>query len=303
MNDWTGRAQIELVRQRDYPGAWGYRKDRGPGAEPTALACLGLWSCRNKSLLDSRTDALQRGADWLQSLQNADGSLGVGPSRPSPCWATPHAILTWNALEMHALARRWAALWLLEQKGARVFVEPAYQGNVVGHDATLIGWPWTEGTHSWIEPTAIAILALNREGFRDHPRVAEGIRVILDRALSQGGWNYGNTSVFGRQLRPHPGPSGLALLALATHLGTSRPRSVDSAIEYLLRTLPDVRAPISLAWGVLGLRAWKAAPASAADWLSESYALHTGRRDFTMGLSLLLLAQGDDPFNSREPSS
>ena len=93
--------------------------------------------------------------------------------------------------------------------------------------------------------------------------------MVLNRALAQGGWNYGNTSVFGRQLRPQPGPTGLALLALAAQASKHRPRSVDPAIAYLLRTLPDVRAPISLAWGVLGLRAWNASPAAAADWLSR----------------------------------
>ena len=47
MNDWTGRALDELLRLRDRSGAWGYRNDRGPSVEPTALACLGLWSCRS----------------------------------------------------------------------------------------------------------------------------------------------------------------------------------------------------------------------------------------------------------------
>ena len=204
---------------------------------------------------------------------------------------------------MHAPARRRAAAWLLEQKGNPIAVDAAYIGSVVGHDTTLVGWPWVEGTHSWLEPTAMAILALDREGLAYHPRVTEGIRVVLNRALAQGGWNYGNTSVFGRQLRPQPGPTGLALLALAAQASKHRPRSVDPAIAYLLRTLPDVRAPISLAWGVLGLRAWNASPAAAADWLSESYSQCTGRPDVTTGLSLLLLAHGDDPFVSREPRS
>jgi len=215
MNDWTGRALDELLRLRDRSGAWGYRNDRGPSAEPTALACLGLWSCRSHSPPEARRGAIQRGADWLQTLQKADGSLGIAPSLPSPCWATPHAILLWNALEVHAPARRRAAAWLLEQKGNPLAVDAAYLGSVVGHDPTLVGWPWVEGTHSWVEPTAMAILALDRERLGNHPRVAEGIGVVLNRALARGGWNYGNTSVFGRQLRPQPGPTGLALLALA----------------------------------------------------------------------------------------
>jgi len=302
MNDWTGKAQLELLRLRDRTGAWGYRIDRGPSVEPTALACLGLWSCRSHSPPEARPEAIRRGADWLQSLQKPDGSVGISPPLPTPCWATPHVILLWNALDVHAAARQRAAAWLLQQKGNPIAIDAAHI-SVVGHDTTLVGWPWIDGTHSWLEPTAMAILALDREGLAYHPRVTEGIRLVLNRALAQGGWNYGNTSVFGRQLRPQPGPTGLALLALAAQASKHRPRSVDLAIAYLLRTLPDVRAPISLAWGVLGLRAWNATPAAAANWLSESYAQYTGRPDVAAGLSLLLLACGDDPFVSRESRS
>jgi hypothetical protein len=303
MNDWTGKAQLELLRRRDRTGAWGYRIDRGSSVEATALACLGLWSCQGHSSPEARPEVIQHGADWLQSLQKADGSLGIAPPLPTPCWATPYAILLWNALDVHAAARRRAAAWLLQQKGNPIAIDPAFVGSVVGHDTTLVGWPWIDGTHSWLEPTAMAILALDREGLAHHPRVTEGVRVVLNRALASGGWNYGNTSVFGRQLRPQPGPTGLALLALAAHASKGRPRSVDPAIAYLLRTLPDVRAPISLAWGVLGLRAWNATPAAAADWLSESYAQYTGRPDVAAGLSLLLLARGKEPFLSREARS
>lgn len=271
--------------------------------EPTAMACLGLWSCRGESQSEAEARAVRRGAEWLLAIQGVNGSLGVAPALPTPGWTTAYAILLWNALELHAPARRRAAAWLLEQKGQAVAVDAVDLGTIVGHDPTLVGWPWVEGTHSWIEPTAMAMLALDREGYGEHPRVAEGMRVVLNRALAQGGWNCGNTSVFGRQLRPHPGPTGLALLALAVCARGDRPRSVDRAIAYLRRTLPEVRAPISLGWGLLGLRAWNACPAEAADWLGESYSLHAGRRDVITGLSLLLLAHGDAPFDPGEPRS
>ena len=303
MSEWKSRAEEELLRLRGRSGAWGYRSDRGPSAEPTALACLGLSSCQGGMPARSRDNPIQRGADWLLSLQNGNGSLEIAPSLSTPCWATAHAILLWKVLKVHSQARGRAAAWLLEEEGSPVAVDPAYLGSVVGHDPTLIGWPWIDGTHSWVEPTAMAILALEGEGLGHHPRVEEGIRVIQNRALRDGGWNYGNTSVFGRQLRPQPGPTGLALLALAVHASKRRPRSVDLAITYLLRTIPEIRAPISLAWGVLGLRAWNACPDAAADWLSKTYSLHSGRRDATVGLSLLLLAAGDHPWFSMEPSS
>ena len=271
---------------------WGYRNDRGPSAEPTALACLGLWSCRSHSPPEARRGAIQRGADWLQTLQKADGSLGIAPSLPSPCWTTPHAILLWNARSgtgrrgdgeppsgcSTRRGVRRSRRGLPRQRGR---ARPDAGGLALGRGHPLLA---RADGHGHPGPGA------GRPG--NHPRVAEGIRVVLDRALAQGGWNYGNTSVFGRQLRPQPGPTGLALLALAAHASEHRPRSVDPAIAYLQRILPDVRAPISLGWGVLGLRAWNASPAAAADWLAESYSQCTGRRDVTTGLSLLLLAHG-----------
>jgi hypothetical protein len=163
---------------------------------------------------------------------------------------------------------------------------------VVGDDQSVLGWAWTAGTHSWIEPTALAIVALVREGIDDHPHVREGLQMILDRALLKGGWNYGNKLVFNQALRPHPGPTGQALLALAAAGRSSRPRAVDPAIHYLRRVLTEVRAPSSLAWGVLGLRAWSACPDEAQTWLSESFAIHGARRDMTAGLGLLALAGG-----------
>src|SRR5262249_9989037 len=128
---------------------------------------------------------------------------------------TAYSLLLWTILEHHTNPRRRAATWLLAEKGQPIPSEAASEGSIVGHDPSLIGWPWIDGTHSWMEPTALAILALGREGLAAHARVAEGVRLLYDRALPHGGWNYGNRSVFGRELRPQPGPTGLALLALA----------------------------------------------------------------------------------------
>jgi hypothetical protein len=217
-----------------------------------------------------------------------------------PGWPTPLAMLIWNAIGIHEPARRRAATWLLEQQGKPVEVSSAQTRTVIGHDPELVGWPWIAGTHSWVEPTAQAILALALEGFRDHPRVAQGIRVLQNRALAHGGWNYGNTSVFGRELRPQPGPTGQALLALAGISEQSSDRAVGPAIAYLKQTLPHVRAPISLSWGVLGLRAWHECPDEAGTWLSESRARFSNSADIAAGLGLLLFAAGDLDLSRKE---
>jgi hypothetical protein len=287
--DWKRRACRTLVEIRGGSPVWSYRRRGTPCVEPTSLACLGLLA----SAVDDQTDgvvAISRdAAEWMTAIQQGDGSLPVSPDLLTPGWSTPYGLLLWNRLTGYEPARQRARTWLLmDQKGAQPVRANAEK--ILGHDTTLHGWPWVEGTHSWIEPTAMTILALCRDGQRDHPRVNEGIRLILDRALDHGGWNCGNTTVFGRELRPVPSPTGMALLALAAH--GDRSSAITRAIDYLLATLPTVRAPVSLGWGVLALRAHQACPVEADLWLAEAFETMSRRPQSTMSLALLLLAAG-----------
>jgi hypothetical protein len=288
---WIDASRRAVVALAD-AATWGYRRGASPAVEATALAALGLLATARGD--DDPARALVvRSADVLAGLQRPDGSLGVGPSLPSPGWATPYALLLWQALGTHPEARRRAAAWLLAE---RVDTPPrsADPDHLSGHDSTIPGWPWVEGTHSWVEPTALAVLTLGREGHLEHPRVVDGVRLLADRAIESGGWNYGNNVVYGRSLRPQPAPTGLALLALARAGSGKR---VDRAATYLRSTLPGLRAASSLAWGLLGLRAWGLAPAASTGWLAESAARVIGRDDAATRLGLLLLAAGDERLN------
>jgi hypothetical protein len=300
---WREPARRALVRLRGGGPAWSYRVGTQPGVEPTALACLGLLASR-RSAADDDLAPIQAAADWLAVLQNPDGSLGVAPRQPTPGWTTPYALLVWSALARHEARRRRAARWLLHQEGERIDprTDPAH---LIGHDTTLVGWPWVAGTHSWLEPTALAVLALNRAGYGAHPRVRDGLRLIHDRAIASGGWNYGNKEVFGRTLRPQPAPTGLALLALArTHPADGdHAVIVERALSYLLETLPGVRAAASLAWGLLGLRAWRREPPAAEAWLAEAHRRTVGRPDAAPRLAQLLLAAGADALDLFEPQT
>lgn len=303
--DWREGARGELLRLRGRATAWGYRSGAAPGVEPTALACLGLLASRDAA--GSRSGARSTGgsdgagagagaaiaacADWLVTIQGPDGSLGLSESLATPGWATSLGLLLWQATAGHEASRRRGVEWLLRQEGERI-PHARDPDRIVGHDTMLVGWPWVGGTHSWLEPTALAVLALRRAGLAGHPRVVEGSRLIRDRAIVTGGWNYGNTSAFGHPLRPQPGPTGLALLALSRRDG--RTAAVGRAIDYLSETLPGVRASASLGWGLLGLRAWGRAPDAAGRWLAEAYRRASGRPDAAPKLALLLLAGGDD---------
>jgi hypothetical protein len=124
---------------------------------------------------------------------------------------------------------------------------------MVGHDTRLRGWPWVETTHSWVEPTAINVLALKTAGLADSPRVREGVQLLLDRMLPDGGWNQGNTVVLGNLLRPHIQPTGLALAAL--HGEEKAATHVDKSIAYLQDVVSARTATASLCYAVLGAAA------------------------------------------------
>ena len=300
--DWRQKARQELLRLRGPAPAWGYRQRGAAAVEPTVLACFGLLATRAsantnkgsvpKGASDQTGAAVAASSDWLADLQRPDGALGLSPAQQAPGWTTPLALLLWQAAASHEAQRRRAVEWLLHQEGTQL--SPADDpDHIVGHDAMLVGWPWVAGTHSWLEPTALAVLALRRAGLGTNPRVVEGDRLIRDRAIVTGGWNYGNKAAFGHPLRPQPAPTGLALLALAQGDERIRTPIVASAIRYLHETLPTVRASASLGWGLLGLRAWSSEPDQAEEWLAEAYRRATGRPDAAAKLALLLMAGGE----------
>jgi hypothetical protein len=205
---------------------------------------------------------------WLAGLQRPQGAVPISAEAGAPHWPTGLAALAWLRCAgeddaVHEGPASRAVDWLFEDRGRAVAPDDA----IHDHDTTLVGWPWVPGTHSWIEPTAYALLALRAAGRADHPRVREGVELILDRALPEGGWNYGNRRVLGNLLRPFPATTGAALAALA---GEPQDDRIAAATAYLTRELPRIRAPLSLAWGLIGLQAWNARPRDAGAWLTES---------------------------------
>jgi hypothetical protein len=229
---------------------FGYAASGPAASEPTALAALALLAS------DRPKDALTA-CDWLSGHQNDNGSVGVVESQREPCWPTSLAILAWHAAaEKDAWtgtedlrSRVIAGLeWLMETKGEALRRNPQF-----GHDTKLVGWPWVAGTHSWMEPTAFAVLALRATGNAEHERCTEAVRLLVDRQLSTGGANYGNTFVLGQELLPHTLPSAISLLALA-NLGLNEKR-IETSLHWLHETAERERGTPSLAFALLALTA------------------------------------------------
>lgn len=286
-NGWRDRAREALLKLRRPRGGWGYRPKTGPATEPTAMALLAL---RASGGADA---AIEREAgDFLESLQGEDGAVGVRNDLEGPSWGTSYAILAWNGQPGREAKVRRALSWLLEVRGESV---PPGGDIPLGHDGMIPGWPWVLGTHSWLEPTCAAVWALKAQVAPDNPRLLDGLRLVRDRSIPTGGWNYGNTTVFGAVLRPQPDPTGRALVALG---GTPTPvEIIDKASGYLASSLPGTRAACALGWGLLGLSAWNRRPAEADAWLERAAAPLLARADAAdpWRLAHLLLAAHPEP--------
>jgi hypothetical protein len=159
----------------------------------------------------------------------------------------------------------------------------------LGHDSTLVGWAWVEGTHSWIEPTAWGVLALKAVGLAQHPRTREAVRLLVDRLLPDGGCNFGNTFVFGQQLLPHLQSSGICMLALAGE-SIDDPRIARTG-EYLERLLSRSTATASLSYSLLGLAAHDRPLADAGPLLAAAAERMLVRDRSAHKLALLALAE------------
>jgi hypothetical protein len=262
---------------------WPYQPGSHAAAEPAALAALTLEA-------HGRGDAAERARRWLADRQAPDGTLGVDDHNPAPHWPTALATLAWRLAPTREAAAEPSYFSVIDRATKSILTTAgqtlAPSANL-GHDTSLVGWTWAEGTHSWQEPTAMCVLALKATGNGNHPRTREGVRLLIDRLLPEGGCNYGNTSVLGQTLKPHLEPTGLTLLALTGESDSSG--RIKRSIAYARDATVQSRTAASLAFGLLGLAAHDEWPAAADDWLKETFE-RTHRGAFLPRRTLLTLA-------------
>jgi hypothetical protein len=261
---------------------WPYHSDGPAAAEPTAFAVLAL--CGH-----GRHEAAVRAAEALVSMQHTkDGSVGVTKSQDWPRWPTGLAICAWHAVGQVASADfrepiDRAVEFLLKFQGQT----SKRVGDTVGHDTELIGWPWVDGTHSWLEPTAFSVLGLKQLGMEQHSRVRNGIRLLIDRQLPGGGCNYGNTLVFGQKLVEHIQPTGLALLALADERANPR---VEATVALLKNSWPQAVGTASVCFAAMGLAAVGQLPPGLSERLEQLHRRQAQLGDSPYRQTLIALA-------------
>lgn len=256
-----------------------------PGGSPRADATC--WAVLALSAGGSRADMVREAQQALARAQSSDGRVSLTPRHESAWWPTPLAVLAWHRCPEYQQQRDRAVRFLLEFDQLRIVDDPDAAA-ILGHDPTIKGWPWIMGTTAWLEPTAYCLLALRLAGAEGHARTREGRRLVMNRQLSTGGWNYGNTTVYGQELRPTPEATGVALQVVT---GLAARQEVAKSIDYLLSELPRLRTPFALAWTLLGLAAWQEIENPGAQILRMVDRQDDDAAWDTVSLSLLLLAQ------------
>jgi hypothetical protein len=233
-----------LLSRRDQDG--GFQEiqcgDYSPDATSWVVLCLDAYQ--------SHSDIATAARSRLRSTQRDNGSIPLSAEHPEAFWPTFSAALALSGDSVSKEAHAKAIGFLISTIGRQ---SPNSAEAATGHNTMLPGWPWIDQTHAWVEPTSIVIRALTEAGLANHDRTRDGIKLLLDRQLAHGGWNYGNTTVYGQRLNPMPGPTGKALWALADHVELSQ---VAGSLKYLQEQLGMLKTPLSLGWALKGLSSW-----------------------------------------------
>jgi uncharacterized protein (DUF362 family) len=294
-----------LVAQAHPEGGWGYAPGQAAHLEPTCLALLALSSRPERF----RTVTDQAHA-FVAKCAMPDGSYRQAGEREEAVWPTALVLFLQAASGYPDKDVQGTASRLLSVQSRKPDDNPALEVHDI--DLNLTGWPWAENNFSWVEPTAWACLALRRAGHGDHPRVQDGLRLLLDRAFDDGGVNYGNRHVLGKRTEPIPGPTALMLLALQEHGQESR---LVAAAAYLLQHALTSDDPEHLCWAKLALDCHReqAGVAGALPVLDEriiaAYQAHTetpwlSQATLPVALTALALAtEQGNPFRLRTPEA
>jgi hypothetical protein len=246
-----------LIARQNPDGGWPY--SRGSSwTEPTVYAILALLAAGERG-------AALGGVKALLGVQRPDGGWPPQASVAESCWVTALvALLPPEHLGTASYAR--AIDWLLDVTGVETTTTHRLRawllGNKIPPEQQHPGWPWVPGSAAWVAPSALAILALQKQ-HRRHPsprlaeRIESGRQFLISRACAEGGWNHGGVPDLGDRAHAYADTTGMALVALR---GASGPR-ISRALAVAQRLLAGSRSADAVNWLYLGLMAHGALPA------------------------------------------
>ena len=240
--------RLDILRRSQNPdGGWSYYSGKQSWLEPTFYGALVLHG----------EPAADRAWSLIKSWQQPDGSWPPTADAAISGWGTALCLtLAHLRGEVDGTYMKGVA-YLLKTVGteselwrralARIgLVNP-------GRDLSLKGWPWKEGTSSWVEPTAHTLIAL-KKAYAVLPapqlteRIHSGEALLLDVRCKDGGWNYGSPWTLGEDQRSYPETTALALLGLQGRA------EAGSSIDLAKSRLPETPSSLARAWITIALR-------------------------------------------------
>lgn len=285
-----------LRESQNADGGWGAVAGKHSNTEATALALLALQSLAT----DGDAAAVQRAKQWLAERQNADGSWPLSAGTQGPSWSTALAMIALgeSADQQERVVK--AGRWVLEQEGSKpgilayLIMALTFQKKAVHLNEDLIGWSWTPGTFSWVEPTSYFLVALKKiksrlPGKSIHERVEQGELMIYDRMCEQGGWNYGNAAVYGDRLWPYPDVTAVALIALQDR---RERRENQLSLGALAELAQKTDSGLALGWSAICMSVYGRDGSELKKRLEQRFA-KTNFLGETKAVALGVLAMGD----------
>lgn len=242
------RALTFLIATQNSDGGWGYAPRQASAVEPTAAAIMAT----RESLAGD--ESRQKAINWLRGAQHPDGGWGFNRRDDESTWHTAWAVLALMGNGEAQDITNQGMKWLLGVQKFRISDEMTKTvRKKLAIDLSLEGWPWLPGEATWIEPTALTMLALVSGALTPETslRLNEAVRCIQDRRCPGGGWNVGSPVMFDSPLQARAYPTALVLLALA-RVALKTIRSEDVAV--LRSEMQRDGGSLALALGLLALR-------------------------------------------------
>jgi len=286
-----------LLLSQNPDGGWGAVAGKRSNTEATALALLALQAVFRKAI----EPAVEKAKTWLAERQNVDGSWPLNDSLKESSWSTALAIIALSpAGDFFKDRVIKAGNWTLEQEGskpgilANLILALTFQKKAVQLNEDLIGWSWTPNSFSWVEPTSYFLLALkkirrNLSSKTAEERIQQGELMIYDRMCDNGGWNYGNSSVYGDRLWPYPDTTAVALIALQDH---QERKENQVSLRALGEMAKNTDSGLALSWSAICLSLYGQEGAELRHRLVERFA-KTKFLGETKAIALGILAMGN----------
>lgn len=237
-----------LISAQYENGGWGYSTGQKSMVEPTAAVLLAI---RNEPLANN---SFQRGISWLLSSQHQDGGWGINENDPESGWQTAWALIALRYSTQNHDSITKTVEWLVTVATLDITKEEFQKQEIPKRnniDAFI--WPWLPGQAGWIEPTAMAVLALEgltKSRLADF-RINAALRYFRQYRTADGGWNIGNAGPLDTIVLPRAYPTALVLMALA-RIAQQEIQPVDlNAIRQDLQRDTSILAKSS---GLLALR-------------------------------------------------